>query len=138
MKDIDRRSAFAFGVTTAAAPALLWTQPAAAQPHGPDAGKEVAPGVREVILAEIDSPITGYRRVRLLDYVFQPGAEIPAEAMEHPMACHMLEGELEVIKDGRRFTARKNDLWTCNTGTMEGDANKTRSVAIMRVVEFMA
>ena len=138
MDDIDRRSAFALGVTAAATSALAPAPAAAARARGPAAGKEVAPGVREVVLAEIPSTIPGFRTVRLLDYVLQPGAAIAPEAMEHPMVCHMLEGQLEVTKDGQRFTARKNDMWTCATGTTEGDANKGRSVAIMRVVEFMA
>lgn len=138
MEDIDRRSAFAFGVTAAGASALVSAPAAAAQTRAPAAGKEVAPGVREVVLAEIPSTIPGFRMVRLLDYVLQPGAAIAPEAMEHPMVCHMLEGQLEVTKDAQRFTAKKNDMWTCATGTMEGDANKSRSVAIMRVVEFMA
>ena len=138
MEDVDRRSAFAFGVSAAAASALIAAPAEAAQKRGPAAGKEVAPGVREITLAEIPSTIPGFRMVRLLDYVLRPGAAIPPEAMEHPMVCHMLEGELEVTKDTERFTAKKNDMWTCNTGTTEGDANKSKSVAIMRVVEFMA
>ena len=138
MEDIDRRSTFALGATAAAASALVSAPAAAAQPRGAAAGKEVAPGVREVALAEIPSTIPGFRTVRLLDYVLQPGAAIAPEAMEHPMVCHVLEGQLEVTKDDQRFTARKNDMWTCATGTTEGDANKGRSVAVMRVVEFMA
>ena len=134
MEDIDRRSAFALGVTAAAAASAVAPGPApaaAARARGPAAGKEVA-------LAEIPSTIPGFRTVRLLDYVLQPGAAIAPEAMEHPMVCHMLEGQLEVTKDDQRFTAKKNDMWTCATGTTEGDANKSRRVAIMRVVEFMA
>ena len=120
------------------ASALVAAPDATAQTRGPAAGKEVAPGVREITLAEIPSTIPGFRMVRLLDYVLRPGAAIPPEAMEHPMVCHMLEGQLEVTRDTQRFTAKKNDMWTCNTGTTEGDANKSKSVAIMRVVEFMA
>ena len=133
MGDIDRRSTFALGATAAALASALAPAPAAAaQARGPAAaGKEVA-------LAEIPSTIPGFRTVRLLDYVLQPGAAIAPEAMEHPMVCHVLEGQLEVTKDGQRFTAKKNDMWTCATGTTEGDANKSRSVAVMRVVEFMA
>ena len=138
MEDFDRRSAFAFGVSAAAASALVAAPAAAAQTRGPAAGKEVAPGVREITLAEIPSTIPGFRMVRLLDYVLRPGAAIPPEAMEHPMVCHMLEGQLEVTKDTERFTAKKNDMWTCNVGTTEGDANKSKRVAVMRVVEFMA
>ena len=139
MDDIDRRSAFAFGMGAAAsALAAAPAAAAAAQARGPAAGKEVAPGVREITLAEIPSTIPGFRMVRLLDYVLRPGAAIAPEAMEHPMVCHMLEGQLEVTKDAERFTARKNDMWTCSAGTTEGDANKSKSVAIMRVVEFMA
>jgi len=138
MEDIDRRSAFAFGVAAAAASALAPAPAAAAQARRPAAGKEVAPGVREVTLAEVPSTIPGFRTVRLLDYVLQPGATIAPEAMEHPMVCHVLEGQLEVTKDDQRFTAKKNDMWTCAIGTTEGDANKSGRVAVMRVVEFMA
>jgi hypothetical protein len=50
----------------------------------------------------------------------------------------MLAGESEVTKANRRFTAKKNDLWTCNTGTVEGDADTSRRAATMLVVGFMA
>ena len=55
MEDIDRRSALAFGLATAATlPALLTPTPASAQRYRPDEGREIAPGVRRVDLTKRD------------------------------------------------------------------------------------
>jgi hypothetical protein len=48
-----------------------------AQAYGPDEGKETSPGVREIELSQRDAIIPGYKTVKMLDVVFQPGARAP-------------------------------------------------------------
>ena len=83
--------------------------------------------------------IPGYKKVRLLDVVVQPGKSFGPNKMETPMVCHMLEGEMDITQDTEAgtFTAKKNHVWTCNTGITEGGVNKGTSVAIMRVTFLM-
>jgi hypothetical protein len=61
-----------------AASALALPTAAAAQTYGPDEGKELAPGVREVALSVRDSVIPAYKMVKLRDIVIQPGAKTGA------------------------------------------------------------
>src|SRR6266496_1085022 len=58
MDDIDRRSALAIGLATAATlPALFTPIPALAQRYRPDEGRGIAPGVRRVDLTKRASEI---------------------------------------------------------------------------------
>jgi quercetin dioxygenase-like cupin family protein len=125
------------GVATAAAPALGLVRPAAAETYGPDEGTELLPGVRQVDLSEHESLIPGYDTVSMRDIVVEPGASIPSMPMENDMVCHMTEGELHVVQDGREFTVTKGDVWTCATGTEEGGENRGDTVAIMRVTDLL-
>ncbi len=54
------------------------------------------------------------------------------------MVCHVLEGELQIVQDGKEITGKKNYAWTCNKGTIEHVVNKGRAVAIMRITDLMA
>lgn len=133
MENIGRRSAIALGLAAAAAPALVSSRAAMAQAYGPDEGKEIAPGVREIELSQREAIIPGYKTVKMLDFVFQPGSHGPQETMESDMVCHMLEGELRIVQNGREFRAKKNDVYTCAKGTTEEDWNEGNAVAVMRV-----
>ena len=82
--------------------------------------------------------VPGFKTVRLRDISVQPGSAYPATAMKNPMVCHITEGELQVTQDGKTFAAKKNFVWTCNTGTMEGGENKGSTVAVMRVTDLLA
>jgi hypothetical protein len=57
--------------------------------------------------------------------------------MENPMICECSQGTLEVIQDGKSFTAKKGHLWTCNQGTVEETVNKGKTVAVMRVFDVL-
>lgn len=81
--------------------------------------------------------IPGYKRVSLVDVIVQPGKSNGPNKMNNPMICHVLEGELEITQDNNKFTAKKNHVWTCNTGMMEGVANKGTTVAIMRIANLL-
>ena len=58
--------------------------------------------------------------------------------MMDAMICHITEGELQVVQDGKTFTAKKNFVWTCNKGTKEHVINAGRVVAIMRITDLKA
>ena len=75
MEIVNRRSTLALGLTMAATPLIVWATPAAAQTYGPDEGKELAPGVREIALGERASNIKAYAMVKLRDVVIQPLGE---------------------------------------------------------------
>lgn len=95
----------------------------------------MAPGVVIRKYDESAAIIPGYARVQLLDAIMQPGSSTPdsEKGMETPMVCHILEGALRVVQDGTTFTAEKNHVWTCNTGTHERAYNDGASVAVMRM-----
>jgi len=135
MENMDRRLVLGFGL---AASALVLPTVAAAQTYGPEEGKEVGPGVRVVDLGERESIISAYKTIKLRDVVIQPGAKTPDNEMKNDMVCHMTEGELSVVQNGKEFTVKKGDVWTCAKGiTTEGTQNKGSAVAIMRVIDLM-
>ena len=137
MENMDRRLVLGLGL---AASTLALPAAAAAQTYGPDEGREVAPGVREVALSERDSVIPAYKIVKLRDIVIQPGAKTGGaeNVMKNDMVCHMLEGELSVVQNTKEFTVKKGDVWTCaKADTAEGTNNKSDAVAIMRVMDLM-
>ena len=135
MENMDRRLVLGVGL---AASTLVLPTAAAAQTYGPDEGKELAPGVRQVDLSERESVIPAYKMVKLRDVVIQPGAKTPDNVMKNDMVCHLTEGELAVVQNGKEFTVKKGDVWTCaNADTAEGTNNKGDAVAIMRVTDLM-
>ena len=133
MDQIRRRSALALGLAAAAAPAIVSSKTAMAQAYSPDEGKEVAPGVREIEVSQRESIIPGYKTVKMLDFVFQPGSHSPQETMESDMVCLITEGEVRVVQNGQEFRAKKGDVYTCAKGTTEEDWNEGNVVAVMRV-----
>jgi hypothetical protein len=58
--------------------------------------------------------------------------------MANAMVCHITEGELRVVQDGKTFTAKKNFVWTCNKDTKEQVFNDGTVVAIMRITDLKA
>jgi quercetin dioxygenase-like cupin family protein len=136
MLDIDRRSALAIGF--AGLSGLVLPEQAAAQTYGPNEGKELTQGVRQVDLGERESLIPAYKKVHLRDIVLQPGAKTPDNAMMNDMLCHMTEGELAVVQNDKQFTVKKGDVWTCAKGiSTEGTQNKSNAVAIMRIIDLL-
>ena len=138
MDVLDRRSTLALGLAMAATPLIVGATPAAAQPYGPDEGKEVGPGVRVVALGERPSGIPAYKTVKLRDVVIQPGASTPDNVMMNDMVCHMTEGELSVVQNENQFVVKKGDVWTCTKDdTTEGTRNTSNAVAIMRIIDLL-
>ena len=138
MEEIDRRSVFALAVAAATAPALVSSRTVMAQAYGPDEGKEIAPGVRVIDLSQREAIIPGYKTVKMLDVVFQPGSHAPQETMEHDMVCHMTEGELRIVQNGQEFRVKKNDVYTCAKGTTDISRNDGDAVAVMRAIVLIS
>ena len=134
MKKIDRRAALAIGLAAASA---AMVKPAAAQPYAATAGKEVAPGVRQVDLGKRPSMIPAYKTVSMRDVVYQPKAKTSNPSMPNDMVCHCAEGELRINQaPGMEFVVKKGDVWSRNTGLPENTENIGDGVSIMRVIDF--
>lgn len=140
MDTVNRRSALAFALTTAAvSPALLLPVAAAAQRYRADEGQQVAPGVRRVELSKRASEIPAYATVSMVDLVFQPRSKFSNPAMASDMVCHCLEGELAIDQGkGMQFVAKAGDVWTCRKGMPETTENRSGAVAIMRITLLAA
>src|SRR5262245_47850378 len=135
MQKVDRRSAVALALAAASAAVV---KPAIAQAIG---ATETSPGPGVVIRSygEERSLIPGFKTVTLRDVILQPGAKTKEETeMMNPMICHIAEGELRVVQDGKSITAKKNYVWTCNTGTKEHVDNDSNAVATMRSTDLKA
>jgi hypothetical protein len=120
---------------------MALVNPAAAQTSEPLAGKDASPfpGVVVRTFGEERSLIPGFKMVSMRDVIVQPGAKLPENAvMENAMLCHITEGELRVVQDGKAFTAKKNYAWTCNKGTKEHVVNDSNAVGVMRILDLMA
>ena len=136
MKDIDRRSALVLGLAAASVPAI-GVGPAASQTTGAPTDKTLGPGVVERMYGQVPSMVPGFKTVQLRDIIFQPKSRFEARSMPQPMICHITEGELRIIQDGKEIKAPKNFVYTCNTGTREDDFNEGNTVAVMRVYDLM-
>ena len=68
----------------------------------------------------------------------QAGAKTPDNMMMNDMLCHMTEGELAVVQNGKPFTVKHGGVWTCAKGiTTEGTQNKGSTVAVMRIIDLL-
>ena len=135
MTKVDRRSALAIGLAAASTAVV---KPAGAQTTDYK-DTTVAPGVVSRVYGEGPSIIPGFKTVSLREIIVQPGSKTPEnQVMMDAMVCHITEGELRLVQDGRPFTAKKNFVWTCNKGTVEHAANDGSVVAIMRITDLKA
>ena len=135
MNKLDRRSALAIGLAAASA---AMVKPAASQTQD---YKEttVAPGTVQRVYAEGPSMIPGFKTVTLRDIIVQPGAKtVENTVMPNPMVCHIADGELDVVQEGKTIKAKKNFVWTCDKGTKEHVVNNGKVVAVMRITDLKA
>ena len=72
------------------------------------------------------------------DIIMQPGSKTANNPMKNAMVCHITEGELRLVQDGKTFTAKKNQVWTCAKSTKEQAFNDGNVVAVMRITDLMA
>ena len=133
MATINRRSTLALGL--GAASLLVLRTPRADAAVGEE--KELAKGVKQKILGEGPSIIPGYSKVSMRDIIFEPGAANSPNTMKNPMVCHITQGELTLVQDGKEFVAKKDHVWTCAKDTVEGATNKGTTVAIMRITDLL-
>ena len=135
MKKLDRRSALTIGLAAASAAVV---KPAASQTKD-YTEKTTAPGVVLRVYGEGPSMIPGFKTVALRDVVVQPGAKsVENNVMPNAMVCHVTEGELQIVQDGKTIAGKKNFVWTCDKGTKEHVINNGKVVAIMRITDLKA
>jgi hypothetical protein len=137
MSTVNRRSALAFGLVAAASAVA---KSAASQTMDMTAGKDttLAPGVVQRAYGESPAIIPGFKSVSMRDIIIQPGAKTADNPMKNAMVCHITEGELRLVQDGKTFTAKKNYVWTCGKDTREQAFNDGKVVGIMRITDLMA
>jgi hypothetical protein len=138
MEEINRRSALALGLATAAAmPLFASATPAGAAEivpaYGPNDGKEIAPGVRIVEVGTWNSEIPGIKNVKVLDAVFQPGAADKGEVMDNDMICFITAGEFTIKKADKEFNVKKGEYYTCGKGKTDAGTNISKEVGIHRI-----
>ena len=133
MASMNRRSTLALGL--GAASLLVLRVPRAEAAVGEE--KELAKGVKQRILSEGPSLIPGYSKVSMRDVIFEPGGTVPSNEMMNAMVCHITQGELKIVQNGKEFVAKKDHVWTCAKGTTtEGATNAGTTVAIMRITDL--
>lgn len=125
--ELDRRTLLLMGMAGAAAFVLGG--------DGEALGAEVK-GVRIREGKPVESMIPGFPKVRLREFTFEPGGSVKA-TMENAMICECSLGSLEVNQDGKVFTAKKGQIWTCKEGLVEETSNKGKTVAVMRVFDVL-
>jgi hypothetical protein len=138
MEEINRRSAVALGLATAAAtPLFALATPAGAAEivpaYGPNDGEEIAPGVRLVEVGTWDSDMTGIKSVQVLDAVFQPGAADKESVMDNDMICFITAGEFTIKKADKEFNVKKGEYYTCGKGKTDHATNISKEVGIHRI-----
>jgi quercetin dioxygenase-like cupin family protein len=125
--ELDRRAVLMLGLAGASALVL-------GKGTGVLAAEEK--GVERKVFKEGESMIPGFPKVRLRAVTYQPGASSKL-TMKNPMICECTQGTLEVTQDGKMWTAKTGDIWTCREGTVEENANKGKAVATMRVFDLL-
>jgi hypothetical protein len=93
-------------------------------------------GVERKTGKQVDSMIPGFPKVGTREITFQPGASTKA-TMKNPMICECSQGSLEVVQDGKKFTANKGQVWTCKEGLVEETSNKGKTAATMRIFDLL-
>ena len=142
MEDVNRRSALTLGLTAAAAtPLLAFATPAgaAAPNYGPNDGKDIGHGRRLVEVGEVESQITAYKTVKIIDIVYQVGAGDPVPPPDDPgmdvdMVCHIMAGEFTIQKKGiPAYNVKEGFLYTCGKGKTDQATNISNVVGIHRI-----
>ena len=132
MKDMNRRSTMALGLSAATAPLFISGAAAATKKYGPTDGKELHPGVRLVEVGEGNSDIPAYKSIKIVDIIFQPGSVFPATVMDNDMVCSISPGEVKINKADKEFTLKDGDIYTCTKGKTDMVTNTGKVVVVMR------
>jgi hypothetical protein len=142
MEGISRRSALTLGVAAAAASPLLsfaTSANASAPSYTGTEGKDIGYGRRLVEVGEVESQITAYKTVKIIDVVYQVGAGDPVPPPDDPgmdvdMVCHIMAGEFTIQKKGiPAYTVKEGFLYTCGKGKTDQATNISNVIGIHRI-----
>jgi hypothetical protein len=125
--DLDRRELLMLGLAGASALVLG---------KGSSVLAAEEKGVERKVFKDSESMIPGFPKVRLRAVTYQPGANSKV-TMKNPMICECTRGTLQVTQDGKTWTAKTGDIWTCKEGMVEENVNKGKTVATMRVFDLL-
>jgi hypothetical protein len=137
MSDVSRRSAL---VITAAGLVAGATGAAVAQGSPINAGLSQAlpKGVTRKEWGHREAVLPQYKKIEMVDLIFEPRATFNNPALTSDMVCHVPQGEVRIWKsDGTNFTAKEGDVWTCKKGQGESVENIGGSVAIIRSIQLL-
>ena len=146
MISVNRRSALSLGsiglVSAAVTPLLTVSTPAWADipPYGPTDGEVLSPGVRLVMLGEVESQIAAYKKVMFADILYEPGAQDPWDqpVMDMDMFCYILQGDFEITKTGiPPYMVKQGQAYTCGKGKTDNGHNVGNTLGIMRISMFV-
>lgn len=136
MMDTDRRSVMALGIAATAAIPFLASPALAQEPpaYGPHDGKDIGPGRRLVEVGTMPSEISAYKEIKIIDVVYQPGADDGKESeMDMDMVCHITAGEFDITKRGKTFHIKTGGVYTCGKGKTDFAKNTSNAVGIHRI-----
>jgi hypothetical protein len=142
MHATDRRAALGLA---AVASALLAAAPTAADTYPPTAGEEVAPGVREVLVASselleyaAELQLPGSKLLWMTDLVFQPGATLTLDVVPNHMICHVRDGLLRVdAGELASVIVKPRQVWALRKGSRASLTNSGAGVAVLRVIDLL-
>ena len=127
-KLLDRRTMLTLGLAGASVLAL-------------GKGKDLlASGHTRRVIKEAESVIPGFPKIRLREISFPPGfnnIKTPA-TMRNSMICEITQGWLETKQDGKPFTRKKGDIFTCTTGQVLINKVKGNTAAVMRILDLLS
>ncbi len=109
---------------------------AAASMYGPDAGKEILPGIRQVDLGkwpiDIGGADGGGHRLRL-----RPGSGFPDEAMKNDRSARSWRVEVWVKQGDKTYTAKAGHVFACAKDSVRGGQEPEQRDQVMRVIDLM-
>ena len=90
-----------------------------------------------VEVAKLDSEISAYKSIALVDIVFQPGSVAPESVMDNDMVCHITSGEFKIKKGAKEFTVKEGEVYTCGKGKTDMATNTSAVVGVHRIAILM-
>jgi hypothetical protein len=102
-----------------------------------DAGKEYAPGIRQIDLGKFPINIGGYKTAMVIDFAAKPGSAFPDSVMPNDMVCVIVTGEYLVKQSGpgaadHEFTVKAGGVYSCAKDSHETAKNTGSVQAVMR------
>jgi hypothetical protein len=107
--------------------------------EGATAGKEIAPGVREVFLASQDVRLARYKLLWMTQLVLAPGAATPSDVVANDTVVLLEQGLLRVKLDEQEFVlCGLGSLWAFPQEAMLSLHNTGTDTALVRVIELLS